>query len=212
MDQQQRIVQKAHEMFMRFGIRSVSMDEIAAQLGVSKKTIYQFFADKDALVEAVIDIEINSNEQECMGNQSKSENPIHEIFLAVDDVMEMLKVMNPTLVYDLQKYHEAVFRKLNDHKNKFFYKLTRDNLERGIAEGLYRPEINTDILTRLRLATIFLMFNPEMMAQGKNSPGDFIKEITMNFLYGLATPKGIKLIQKYTQQRQKHLEHEESRK
>ena len=212
MVQQERIVQKAHEMFMKFGIRSISMDEIAAQLGVSKKTIYHFFADKDALVEAVINIEINDSERECVDYREKSENPIHEIFLAIDDVMEMLKVMNPTLVYDLQKYHPVVFRKLSDYKNKFLYRVIKENLERGIAEELYRPEINTDILTRLRLATIFLMFNPEMMPPGKNTAGELIKEITMNFLYGLATPKGLKLIQKYTLQRQKQLEHEESRK
>ena len=61
MEQQERIVNKAHELFLRYGIRSVSMDEIANHLGMSKKTIYQFYADKDALVEDVIDIEINLN-------------------------------------------------------------------------------------------------------------------------------------------------------
>ena len=79
MEPQERIVSKAHELFMRYGIRSVSMDEVANQLGMSKKTIYQFYADKDALVEDVICIETNSNQAACLLHKQKSENPIHEM-------------------------------------------------------------------------------------------------------------------------------------
>ncbi len=212
MDQQQRIVEKAHEMFMRYGVRSVSMDEIASQLGVSKKTIYHFFADKDALVDAVIDIELNNNTEDCRLDREKSENPVHEFFIAMEMVMEMLKMMNPTLLFDLQKYHPSAFKKINDHKNKFLFKVIRENLDKGVEEGLYRPEINKDILTRFRIASIFLTFNPELLPLGKNTPADMVEEMTLNFLHGLVSPKGLKLIQKYTQQRQKQLNHEESRK
>jgi len=211
MDQQQRIVEKAREMFMRFGIRSISMDEIASQLGISKKTIYQFFTDKDALVDAVIDIELNESEEECYQHKEKSENPVHEIFVATDMVLEMLKVMNPTLLFDLQKYHPSSFKKINDHKNKFLYKIIRENLDKGVAEGYYRPEINTEILTRFRIASIFLTFNPELLPPGRNTASELVKETTMNFLHGLVTPKGLKLIQKYTQQREKQLYHNESK-
>src|SRR5882724_7712453 len=203
MEQQERIVQKAHDMFMRYGIRSISMDEIASQLGISKKTIYHFFTDKDALVEAVIHIELNESEEECYQHREKSENPVHEIFVATDMILEILKVMNPTLLFDLQKYHPSSFKKINDHKNKFLYKLIRENLDKGVAEGYYRPEINTEILTRFRIASIFLTFNPELLPPGKHTAADLVKEITMNFLHGLVTPKGLKLIQKYTQQREK---------
>ncbi|MCW3116432.1 MAG: hypothetical protein JWM28_514 [Chitinophagaceae bacterium] len=212
MEQQERIVQKAHEMFMRFGVRSISMDEIASQLGVSKKTIYHFFTDKDALVDAVIDIELKSNTEECRLHKEKSENPVHEFFIAMEMVLEILKMMNPTLLFDLQKYHPSAFSKISDHKNKFLYKLIRENLDKGVEEGLYRPEINKDILTRFRIAAIFLTFNPELLPLGKNTAADIVEEITLNFLYGLVSPKGLKLIQKYTQQRQKQLNHEDSRK
>jgi AcrR family transcriptional regulator len=210
MDQQERIVQKAHEMFMRYGIRSISMDEIASQLGISKKTIYQFFTDKDALVEAVIDIELKDNENECYQHREKSENPVHEIFVATDMVLEMLKVMNPTLLFELQKYHPAASKKINDYKHKFLYKLIRENLDKGIAEGYYRPEINADIITRFRIATVFLTFNPELLPPGKHSLADIVKETTLNFLHGLVAPKGLKMIQKYSQQREK-LYHNETR-
>ena len=198
-------------MFMRYGIRSISMDEIASQLGISKKTIYQFFTDKDALVEAVIDIELKDNERECFQHRERSENPVHEIFVATDMVLEMLKVMNPTLLFELQKYHPAASKKINDYKHKFLYKLIRENLDKGVAEGYYRPEINIDIITRFRIATVFLTFNPELLPPGRHSLADIVKETTMNFLHGLVTPKGLKLIQKYTQQREKQFYHNETR-
>jgi AcrR family transcriptional regulator len=188
---------------MRYGIRSVSMDEIANHLGMSKKTIYQFFADKDALVESVIDIEISRTREDCTVHRQKSENPVHEIFLAVDMLQELLKSMNPSLMFDLEKYHARAFQKISEHKNRFLYDVIKSNLEKGIRDELYRPEINTDIMTRYRLATTFLLFNPELFSTGKYTLPQVMEEITDNFLYGLVTTKGLKLIQKYKQQRLK---------
>ncbi len=188
---------------MRYGIRSVSMDEIANHLGMSKKTIYQFFADKDALVESVIDIEISRTREDCSVHRQKSENPVHEIFLAVDMLQELLKSMNPSLMFDLEKYHARAFQKISEHKNRFLYDVIKSNLEKGIRDELYRPEINTDIMTRYRLATTFLLFNPELFSTGKYTLPQVMEEITDNFLYGLVTAKGLKLIQKYKQQRLK---------
>ena len=203
MEPQERIVGKAHELFMRYGIRSVSMDEVANQLGMSKKTIYQFYTDKDALVEDVIDIEINANQVECRQQKSLSEDAIHEVFLAMDMVQELLTSMNPMLIFDLEKYHPKAFQKYSNYKNKFLYDVIKENIESGKRDGFYREDVNTEIMTRYRLATIFLVFNPELFPVGKQSLPSVIMEITDNFIYGLATAKGQKLIQKYKQQRQK---------
>lgn len=203
MEPQERIVSKAHELFMRYGIRSVSMDEVANQLGISKKTIYQFYTDKDTLVEDVIDIELSSSEKMCKAHRHKSENPIHEIFMAMDMVLDIFSRMNPALIFDMEKYHPKAFKKYNDHKEKFLYTMVKENLEAGISEGLYREDIQVDILSRFRLASVFLALNPEVFHSGRHNPGVVIKEITDNFLWGLATHKGQKLIQKYKLQRQK---------
>ncbi|MFT3748541.1 MAG: TetR/AcrR family transcriptional regulator [Agriterribacter sp.] len=206
MEIQERIAQKAHDLFLQYGIRSISMDEIAAQLGISKKTIYQFYTDKDALVDSVIDIVVKENEDECSCCRLESDNPIHEVFVAIDMVQEMLRAMNPTVMYDLQKYHPAAFQKINDHKNKFLYKQIKENLEKGIELQLYRDDINVEILSRYRLATTFMLFSPDFFPPGKYKLDIIMEEISIHFLYGLATPKGIKLIQKYQQQRQnKHI-------
>ncbi|HVZ25237.1 MAG TPA: TetR/AcrR family transcriptional regulator [Sediminibacterium sp.] len=205
MEAKERIVNKAHELFMRFGIRSVSMDEVANHLGMSKKTIYQFYTDKDALVADAIDMEICGQEAECLLQKKESENAIQEVFLAMDMVLDMLSTMNPTLVCDLEKYHPEAYKKYTDYKNKFLYAVVRDNLQWGIRDGLYRPDINTDIITRFRLASMFMIFNPELFATGKHSLSQVVSEITDNFLYGLVTSRGLRLVHKYKQQRQKKI-------
>lgn len=203
MEPQERIVTKAHELFMRYGIRSVSMDEVANHLGMSKKTIYQFYADKDALVEDVIELQINANQGECKTHKHRSENALHEVFMAVDMMIDLLTGINPNVLFDLEKYHPRAYKKHIEFKNKFLYTIIKENLELGIQEGLYREDINTDILTRFRIASTFLIFNQDLFPLGKDSLAAVIAEMTDNFLHGLATPKGIKLIQKYKQQRLK---------
>ncbi|MBI2272422.1 MAG: TetR/AcrR family transcriptional regulator [Bacteroidetes bacterium] len=205
MEPRERIANKAHELFMRYGIRSVSMDEVASQLGMSKKTIYQFYADKDSLVADVIDIELDANQYECTRHKAKSENAIHEVFMAVDMLQEVLTKMNPNVLFDLEKYHPVAFKKHNEFKNKFLYTIIKENMEWGKRDGLYREEVNTEIMARFRLAATYLVFNPEMFPVGKNSLPTVVTEITDNFLYGLATAKGQKLIQKYKQQRLKSI-------
>ncbi|MBX2921841.1 MAG: TetR/AcrR family transcriptional regulator [Chitinophagaceae bacterium] len=204
MEIQERIALKAHDLFLRYGIRSISMDEIASQLGISKKTIYQFYADKDALVENVIDMTLRDNENECSTTKKESENPVHEIFIAMNMVQELLKVMNPIIVYDLQKYHPAAHKKLTDHQNKFLYRLIKENLEDGIALQLYRPEINIEIIARFRLASVFMMFNPDLFPPGKHNLATIMEETTILFLYGITTAKGQRLIQKYQQLSNNH--------
>lgn len=204
MEVRDRIVKKAHELFMRYGIRSVSMDEVASQLGMSKKTIYQFYTDKDSLVEDVIDIELYESECTCANHKAHSINAIDEIFMAMDMMQELLSRMNPNVIFDMEKYHPNAFKKYSEFKNKFLYAIIRQNLEKGKEEGLYRAEVNTEIMTRFRLASTFLVFNHELFPLGKHSLAAVIIETTDNFLCGLATSKGQKLIQKYKQQRLKN--------
>lgn len=196
---QQRIVEEAHKLFLTYGIRSISMDDIAHKLGISKKTIYQYFEDKDALVDAVVSIEMTHHKEECNQQKICCDNAIHEIYIALENISALLKSMRPIVFFDLKKYHPTIFKKLNAHKNHFFYEIIKDNLERGITEGLYRPEINIEILSKYRITSIFLVLENEESLQDKINLTDTMQEITEVFLYGIATPKGIKMIKKYKQ-------------
>ncbi len=104
---EQRIAEKAKELFYKYGLKSVTMDDIASNLGVSKKTIYQYYADKDALIDAVMQLEIDNDVKECAFHATVSENPVHEVFMALDMMQEILSTMNPAIIFEMQKYHPA---------------------------------------------------------------------------------------------------------
>lgn len=196
-----RVKQKAHQLFMQYGLRSVSMDDIASSLGISKKTIYQYFADKDELVDAVVDIEFRKNESICEYDRSNSKNAVHEIFMAMDMVVEMFSSMNPSLVFDMQKYYPKAFQKFHTHKNDYLYNVIRDNIKRGIVEELYRPELNVDIIARFRVESIMIPFNPEFFSKLKYNLAEIEEEFIIHFLFGMASVKGYKMIVKYQQER-----------
>lgn len=206
METKERILVKSNELFSRYGIRSVSMDDIAAQLGMSKKTLYQYYTDKDELVNAVFDIILNANKSQCLECVKKGENAIHEVFLSFDRVEEMLATMNPSVLFDMQKYHPSAFKKFNEFRNGFLYKLIKANLERGIKEEQYREDIDTDVLSRYRLHSIVLSFNSEVFPSNKTSLIYIEQQLMEVFLWGIATAKGRKLIQKYKNQRSKKTE------
>ena len=199
----QRIQKAAHDLVMQYSIRSVSMDDIAANLGMSKKTIYQYFKDKDELVEAVVDDIIETNQCACNDDIDKAENAVHEIFLVMDMMAEMFKSMNPSILYDMQKYHPVAFAKFKKHKNEFLYNVCIQNLQRGVKEELYRPEIAIDILCRYRVETMFIPFNPEFQQSLKHGLAKIEEEIIVHFLFGLVSLKGYKLIIKYREQKEK---------
>lgn len=111
MEIKERIKQKADELFMRYGIKSITMDEIANQLGISKKTIYQEFGDKDELVDEVISDILSGNQKRCIQDRAIATNAIHEVFLAMEMIQEMFENMNPTILYDMERNHPATFQK-----------------------------------------------------------------------------------------------------
>src|SRR6266404_1024424 len=137
MDHKERIQAKADELFMRFGIRSISMDDIAANLAMSKKTLYQFFADKDELVDAVVDTELKQGQQDCLACRQQSIDAVDEIFITMENIAEQFRNMNPMVLYDLEKFHMLSFQKFLKHKNEFLLEVIRKNIERSIREELY---------------------------------------------------------------------------
>jgi AcrR family transcriptional regulator len=208
MDIKERILAKATELFMQYGIRSITMDEIAAQLGISKKTIYQFFTDKDTMVEAVVDMEMNANEEGCRQFSQSSENAVHEIFIAMDGMEEMLKSMNPQLIHELEKYHPVAFRRLKQYKYQFLSAIIKENLLRGIKEDIYRSDMNAELVTRHRIETAFMPFNQEAFPQNKFPMSQTCFELGVLFLHSISNARGKKLIDKYLNERQKTILHE----
>jgi TetR/AcrR family transcriptional regulator, cholesterol catabolism regulator len=212
METKDRILLKSDALFMQYGVRSVSMDDIANNLGMSKKTLYQYYADKDELVAAVVDGHINDVERDCLKCNQNAEDAIHEIFLTLEHITGEFSNMNPMLLHDLEKFHFKAFQRFKEYKEKFLAEIIRKNIIWGIEEELYRPDINVDLITRFRLATMMLPFDVSVFPPGKFKFPQTTEATIEHFVYGLATIKGHKLITKYNQQRQKNLNHEENKK
>lgn len=209
MDVKERILTKAADLFFRYGIRSITMDEIAAQLGISKKTIYQFFTDKDDMVSAVIGQEIHKHEEECVLFRQKAENAVHQIVIAQESVEEMLRYTNPLMMYDLEKHHPRAYQRLKEFKYQFLYQVLMDNLQWGMEEGVYRADLNRDIVVKARIEAAFLVFNPDVFPHSRYKVVEVAYELAILFLYSVVTDKGKQLIEKYTTERNKKISHEQ---
>ena len=209
MDVKERILAKAADLFCRYGIRTITMDEIASQLGISKKTIYQFFTDKDDMVSAVIEEEIQHNETECNHFRETATDAVHQVFLALESLEEMLKYTNPLMLYDLEKHHPRSFQKLREYKYRFLYQILMDNLQWGIDQSLYREDLDKDIVAKCRIESAFLVFNPDVFPHSRYRISEVNFELAMLFLHGVVNQKGKKLIEIYTAERNQKLTHEQ---
>lgn len=212
MEPKERISAKAEELFMQFGIRSVSMDDIAHSLGMSKKTLYQYYADKDELVNAMIDNHIKEMQTDCEGCREAANNAIHEIFITMERIVDDLGSINPMVLYDLEKFHYKAFQRFKEHKDKYLFRIVRNNIEWGVREGLYRDDIDVEIMSKFRIESMMIPFNVSVFPPGKYNLGHISEMIIQNFAYGLATIKGHQLIQQYNEQRKNHLSYEENSK
>ncbi len=204
MEAKERIILEAKALFLKLGIRSVSMDEIAAQLGISKKTLYQHFKDKDELVDLVLVGQICNMQEEALKTVESASNAIEEIFNTMDMMVKHSRNMNPVVIFDLQKYHLSSFKKFHAYQNDFLLNIISNNLKKGVEEGFYRSDINIEILSKFRLETLMIGFNMEAFPADKFNVTEVSLVVIENFLYGLATEKGFNMIESYKQKRKEH--------
>lgn len=197
-----RIQKKAEELFRKYGIRSITMDEIARQLGISKKTIYQFYDDKDALVAATISGMLDYHKNCCIAHSCECKNPIHEIYSAIDMLWEINGSLNPAVIYDLHKYHPKVYKKILQFKNQFLLTAIKSNLEKGKEMGLYRSDIDVDVLSTFRVETLMMAFNTEVFPENSNQFFHIAQCLSEHYLHGIVSPAGQKLLNKYKSERQ----------
>ena len=175
------------------------MDDIAAMLGMSKKTLYLSFKSKDELVFSVVQNLIQKNHEFCNLALIGSQNAIDELFKNLEFLNEIFQPLNPSILFDLKKHHKDSFELVEKFKNEFVLEKITANLKRGIAEGLFRDNINIDIVAKYRLESVFIPFSYEF-SQQKHSLLEIEREILINYLYGLASEKGYKMIDKYLKQ------------
>ncbi|MFN4007736.1 MAG: TetR/AcrR family transcriptional regulator [Chitinophagaceae bacterium] len=203
MDVKERIREKAKELFFRYGFKSVTMDEIASQLGMSKKTLYQYYADKDMLVDEIMDSEMECMRTDYRDMKMAAENAIDECLRDLESMEAVMNTMNPIVAFDLEKFYPKTFAKFKKYKNTFWLEEIRSNIERGRSEELYRTDFDIDIISRFRIDAAFIMFNQEMFPYPKYNLMQVSKEIYLHFLNGIVSAKGKKILDKYIAKRNK---------
>ena len=197
MDTNTRILSFAESLFMQRGIRAVSMDEIAVGLGMSKKTLYQHFADKDELVDAVVAAHLERMQADARSWRQQAQDAVHEMFITMEQIQLQLSNMNPILLHDMQKFHPSAYQQFRKHKDVFLFELIRANLQWGIEEGYYRADLDIDLLCRYRLASLMLPFNTELFPPQQFNLGNLCQNLLQHFVFGLATEKGHKRLMNY---------------
>lgn len=199
MEIKERILQTSQELFYRYGIKSVTMDDIARELAVSKKTLYQFFEDKEQIVLTLCRQEIKSRQCEFEDISKTSKDPVHEIMLMMKHMGQMIAHINPHMFYDLQKYHNKAWKEFKLFKDKELFDTMVHNIKKGIEMGLYRNDIDPKIMARLRIEEFDLGINPNVFPADKYNMTKVQLSLLDHFLYGISTLKGHKLINKYKQ-------------
>lgn len=193
----EKILKGAEGLFTKYGIRSISMDDIARHLSVSKKTLYQHFADKDELVTIAMQTHMEEQKKVFDGIASQAENSIDELYQIAGCLRKHSEESNPSLLFDIQKFHPKAWNVWIDYKNNFIRGTVIRNLEQGIKEGYFRHDINPEILASLRLAIIETCYDDRVFPKDKFSLMEIQAQIFEHFVYGLCTEKGKKLYQKY---------------
>ena len=198
MESKQRILTEVESMFMRYGLKSVTMDDISRSLGISKKTLYQYVENKADLIQQVMLKHIEDETAAIINIHNDSKNAIDEMLKIAAYVAELLRGMSPTTLYDLKKYYRSSWDLVESLHMKQVYQIIKENLEWGKKEGLYREEIDTDILAKLYTGMSDIIVDDTLFSLSdydrENLHGEFIRY----HIHGIASKAGLKLLEKYT--------------
>ena len=197
MDNREKILFAAYELFFRYGIKSVTMDDIAKHLSISKKTIYLSFQDKDEVVHTLMEQVLLKDQADFITIAKNTSNVVEEVFVMMKKMNGILNTINPNIFYDLKKYHPQTWSLFHKFRMEFVVNCVVVSLEKGKKDGLVRLDINSNILAKLRGEEIEMGFNPAVFPIDKFKILDVQIAFVEHFLYGICTLKGHKLINKY---------------
>ena len=195
-EKQEQLVEQATRLFMRHGIKSLTMDDVANHMHISKKTLYQFVNDKNDLVERVVS-------RMCVQNTACIESICKQGFNAIDEQYEIAKYLSgllsqvhPSIHYDLEKYHPKAWDEFHSQKRSHIYDCLTHNMRRGVAEGLYREDLKVDVISKLYMARFDVLFDGDLFPMDKYSFADITWESFRYHIHGIASAKGVQYLTK----------------
>jgi AcrR family transcriptional regulator len=192
-----KILSASVELFKQYGFKTITMDDIARRAGISKKTLYQHFANKSEVVNESVNFYKCKMTEQCDGLIKGAENAV-EALVCTSKMIEMTyKNINPQSMLEMQRFFPQAFDMFRNGLLQRDFEMLRDNLEQGVREGYYREGLNTDLMARYRLEIALLMFQSNLLINDRSDLMMVSKELFEHFLYGIFSPKGLKLYEKY---------------
>lgn len=195
-DELTKILDASEELFRKYGIRSVTMADIARSLGMSKKTLYVHIENKHDLVSKIMKRHIVQDQDKCCHIQKEAENALDELLKVSMYVQEQFKDMNPALIFDLQKYHRPVWEMVDNFHRKDIVQMAMENLKRGVAEGLYRENLSVPLVARLYISVMTTLSDNELFPLKEFPTLTLHKEFIRYHICGIVSDKGRKLLRK----------------
>ncbi|MCU0459586.1 MAG: TetR/AcrR family transcriptional regulator [Bacteroidales bacterium] len=189
-----RIIAGAAELFRVYGIKAVTMDDIANHLGISKRSIYERFVDKDTLLFAVMDSMIARQREMVERILESSPDVISAVFSIIRMGRDHASTMSPLIGSDLKKYHSGVLKRLKDKCENPDHEAAKKILNKGISQGIFRENIDVEIIGRAFQGISSLAGDEELFPREIFLQRDIMRNIMVNFMRGISTEKGIKLI------------------
>jgi AcrR family transcriptional regulator len=190
------ILSKVRELYTRYGIKSITMDDVARELGISKKTIYQYVTDKDDLVGKFIANEIELRQEEICKCFRTEFNAIEELFEISIYMNKIIRDQNPATDHDLKKYYPHHFQKMVNIRRESIFRYIIQNLQKGIAEGLYRNEIDAEIIAKLYISRVESIHLNDLFTVEEFTSLRLYIELLNYHIRGIATDKGIIILNK----------------
>ena len=200
----EKIIAESIDLFMTYGLKSVTMDDIAKHLGMSKKTIYQHFKDKEDIIIQATNEVFNAENRMMCAIEDEAENAVEQLYKLTIQLRETIKSTSTTALYDMKKYYPRAWEKYKDYKHNVIYNSVIDNLKRGIKEGLFRSNINPEILAQLRIGEIELSFDKEFFPKDEFSLVEIHDQLFEHFTFGILSEEGIRLFETYKQKNNIH--------
>lgn len=191
-----KIVIKVKALYQKYGIKSITMDDVARELGISKKTLYQYVKDKSDLVEKVLQIDLEERNEFIDNLAKRNLNAIDELFEINKHVNNILKQHNPSTFYDLKKYYPTLLNKVKCDKRKKMYDIFMNNIIKGKKENLYRKEINEEIIVKFYLDRMENTTNSEVFSDKEIISSEVFYELFIYHIHGIANANGIKSLYK----------------
>lgn len=195
-DELKSILIKVKCLYSKYGIKSVTMDDVSRELGISKKTLYQYVKDKNELVELVMEVEIGRYDEIFQTLYSKNLNAIEELFEVHKLVSQMIKESNPSQEYDLRKYYPELYGKICQVRRDRMYNNTVANMRKGKAEGVYRSDFNEEILAKVQLIRLDHSMKAEIFTPEEMTSACMFHEFFVYHIRGIASEEGLKVLEK----------------